>query len=93
MLPLNVKVNLAKARQNPASSVCVFVTGGHPTVWLPHKRATGSAGLAMDHGCSGNNAIPVPSDVVGVVVSSLTKHLGNPAAIPGFGIQAVRIHA
>ena len=37
---------------------------------------------------SANNA-----GVVGVVVSSLALHRGDPGSIPGFGIQAVRIHA
>ena len=33
------------------------------------------------------------ADVVGVVVSSLALHRGDPGSIPGFGIQAVQIHA
>ena len=31
--------------------------------------------------------------IAGVVVSSLTLHRGNLGSIPGFGIQAVQIHA
>ena len=31
--------------------------------------------------------------VIGVVVSSLALHRDDPGSIPGFGIQAVRIHA
>ena len=39
------------------------------------------------------NLFVVSAGVVGVVVSSLTLHRGDLDSFPGFGIQAVRIHA